>query len=149
LREQAGKLLHTSFHVCAYPGYFDVCRKLIDSVRLKGPGKAALFNSGSEAVENAVKFARAFTKRRGVISFQHGFHGRTLLCLTLDGKHRPLRTGIGPFATDVFHAPIPNPYRPPEGVAPEKLADYALARLEEMFLTDVAPEDVAAIIIEP
>jgi len=149
IREQAGKLLHTSFHVCAYPSYFEVCRTLVDSLTLKGPGKAILFNSGSEAVENAVKFARAFTKRRAVISFQHSFHGRTLLCLTLDGKHKPLRSGIGPFAGDVYHAPLPNPYRPPVGVKPEQLAEYALTRLDEMLLTDVAPEDVAAIIIEP
>src|SRR6476660_4203135 len=78
LREQAGKLIHTSFHVCAYPNYFDVCRKLIATVPIK-KAKAILFISGSEAVENAVKFARAFTKRRSIVSFDFAFHGRTNL----------------------------------------------------------------------
>jgi 4-aminobutyrate aminotransferase / (S)-3-amino-2-methylpropionate transaminase / 5-aminovalerate transaminase len=142
LREQAGKLLHTSFHVCAYPNYFDVCRKLIDTIPGKERKKAILFNSGSEAVENAVKFARAFTKRRAVISFDFAFHGRTLLCLTLDGKQKPLRTGIGPFAPDIHRSSIPYPYR--GGTAEQSLAD-----LERLFLTTVAPEDVAAVIIEP
>ena len=149
LREQAGKLLHTSFHVCAYPNYFEVCRKLIDTLPGSGKKKAILFNSGSEAVENAVKFARAYTKRRAVIAFDYAFHGRTLLCLTLDGKYKPLRQGLGPFAPDVFRARLPYEYRPPQGVNPKDLTEYALQELERLFSTDVAAEDVAAIIIEP
>lgn len=131
LREQAGKLLHTSFHVCAYPGYMEVCRKLVDLVPGKGKKKALLLNSGSEAVENAVKFARAFTKRRAVVSFGNAFHGRTLLCLSLDQKHRPLKTGLGPFAPEVYHA------------------DLDLDRLEEFFVRHCAAEEIAAFIIEP
>ena len=142
LREQAGKLLHTSFHVTAYPGYLDVCKLLIDAMPGTAPKKAILFNSGSEAVENAVKFARGFTKRRAVISFDYAFHGRTLLCLTLDGKYKPLRQGLGPFAPDIFRSSIPYEYR--GGSAEQSLAD-----LERLFLTTVAAEDVAAIIIEP
>lgn len=149
LREQAGKLLHTSFHVCAYPGYMDVCRKLVDAIPGAGPKKALLFNSGSEAIENAVKFARSYTKRRGVISFDNAFHGRTLLCLTLDGKYKPLRQGLGPFPAEVYHARFPYPYRPPVGVPAERLTEYALAELEKTFVGEVAPEDVAAIVIEP
>ena len=142
LREQAGKLLHTSFHVCAYPNYFDVCRKLIETVPGPSKKKAILFNSGSEAVENAVKFARAYTKRRAVLSFDYAFHGRTNLCLTLDGKYKPLRQGIGPFAPDIHRSTIPYEYR---GLTLER----ALEDLDRVFLTTVAPEDVAAIIIEP
>jgi 4-aminobutyrate aminotransferase / (S)-3-amino-2-methylpropionate transaminase / 5-aminovalerate transaminase len=149
LREQAGKLLHTSFHVCAYPGYMDVCRKLVDAVPGKHKKKAILFNSGSEAVENAVKYARAFTKRKAIISFDNAFHGRTLLCLTLDGKYKPLRQGLGPFAPEVYHARFPYPYRPPVGMRSEDLTEYCLGELGKFFLTDVAAEDVAAIIVEP
>ena len=142
LREQAGKLLHTSFHVCAYPGYMDVCRKLIETVPGKSKKKAILFNSGSEAVENAVKFARAHTKRRAIVSFDFAFHGRTKLCLTLDGKFKPLRQGIGPFAPDIHRSTIPYEYR---GLTLER----TLEDLDRLFLTTVAPEDIAAIIIEP
>lgn len=149
LREQAGKLLHTSFHVTAYENYLDVCRELTALIPGPGKKKAILFNSGSEAVENAVKFARAFTKRRAVISFDYAFHGRTLLCLTLDGKNKPLRQGFGPLPGEIYHARFPYSYRAPRGVAKEDLAAYCLEELGKLFLTDVAPEDTAAIIIEP
>jgi 4-aminobutyrate aminotransferase/(S)-3-amino-2-methylpropionate transaminase len=142
LREQAGKLLHTSFHVCAYPGYFDVCKRLVETIPGPGKKKALLLNSGSEAVENAVKFARAFTKRQAVISFDFAFHGRTLLCLTLDGKYKPLRRGLGPFAPEIYRSSIPYEYR--GGSTEQSLAD-----LDRLFMTTVAAEDVAAIIIEP
>lgn len=148
LREQAGKLLHTSFHVAAYENYLRVCEKLIATVPGSGKKKALLFNSGSEAVENAVKFARSFTKRRGVISFEYGFHGRTLLCLTLDGKHKPLRTGLGPFAPEIYHARLPYGYRPPKGVT-GNLSEFCLGELERFFLTDCPAEEIAAVIIEP
>jgi 4-aminobutyrate aminotransferase/(S)-3-amino-2-methylpropionate transaminase len=149
LREQAGKLLHTSFHVAAYPDYLDVCRQLIDSLPGSAPKKAILFNSGSEAVENAVKFARGFTKRKAIISFDFAFHGRTLLCLSLDGKYKPLRQGLGPFAGETYHARLPYAYRPPKGLKETDLTEYCLGELEKFFLTEVAGEDVAAIIIEP
>lgn len=149
VREQAGKLTHTSFHVAAYPGYMEVCRALTDAVPGDHPKKALLLNSGSEAIENAVKFARSYTKRRGVISFDNAFHGRTLLCLSLDGKYKPLRQGLGPFPAEVYHARFPYPYRPPVGVPAEKLTEYAVAELEKLFIGEVAPEDVAAIVIEP
>lgn len=149
LREQAGRLLHTSFHVAAYPQYMEVCKKLIETIPGSAKKKAILFNSGSEAVENAVKFARSFTKRRAVISFEYSFHGRTLLCLTLDGKHKPLRSGLGPFAPEIYHARFPYAFRPPAGITPENLAHWGIGELERQFLTDVPADDVAAIIIEP
>jgi 4-aminobutyrate aminotransferase/(S)-3-amino-2-methylpropionate transaminase len=149
LTEQAGKLLHTSFHVAAYEGYLDVCRELIAIAPWKGPKKAILFNSGSEAIENAVKFARAFTKRKTVIAFDNAFHGRTLLCLALDGKHKPLRQGLGPVPGDVHHSRFPYAYRPPVGVAPADLTAHCLDALEGFFRVTSAPEDCAAIIVEP
>ncbi len=149
LRAQAGKLLHTSFHVAAYENYLDVCRELIAVAPWKGPKKAILFNSGSEAIENAVKFARGFTKRRTVIAFDNAFHGRTLLCLALDGKHKPLRQGLGAMPPDVHHARYPYSYRPPVGVAPAELTAHCLESLENLFRVSAAAEDVAAIVVEP
>jgi 4-aminobutyrate aminotransferase/(S)-3-amino-2-methylpropionate transaminase len=149
LREQAGKLLHTSFHVAAYEGYLDVCRELIAAAPWKGPKKAILFNSGSEAIENAVKFAKAYTKRKAVISFDNAFHGRTLLCLALDGKYKPLRQGLGPVPPEIYHARYPYAYRPPHGLKESDLTEYCLSELEKFFLVDCAAEDVAAIVVEP
>jgi 4-aminobutyrate aminotransferase/(S)-3-amino-2-methylpropionate transaminase len=149
LREQAGKLLHTSLHVAAYENYMQVCRELIDATPGSWSKKAILFNSGSEATENAVKFARAFTKRKAVISFDNAFHGRTLLCLALDGKYKPLRQGFGPGPAEIYHARFPYAYRPPRGVKAEDLTEYCLEELEKFFLIEVAAEDVAAIIVEP
>ena len=149
LREQAGKLLHTSFHVAAYENYLEVCRELIRVTPGPGTKKAILFNSGSEAIENAVKFARAFTKRKAVIAFDNAFHGRTLLCLALDGKYKPLRQGFGPIPAGVHHARFPYAYRAPLGVKAEQLTAHCLEALERFFLIEVAAEDVAAIIVEP
>ncbi len=149
LREQAGKLLHTSFHVAAYGSYMDVCRELIRVAPGAWAKKAILFNSGSEAIENAVKFARAFTKRKAVVAFDNAFHGRTLLCLALDGKYKPLRQGLGPSPAEIYHARFPYAYRAPRGVKPEELTEHCLEALERFFLIEVAAEDVAAIIIEP
>lgn len=149
LREQAGKLLHTSLHVACYPNYIEVCRKLVEAAPGNFKKKAILFNSGSEAIENAVKFARAFTKRKAVISFDNAFHGRTLLCLTLDGKYKPLRQGFGPPPGEIYRSRFPYAYRPPRGVKPEDLTTYCLEELQRLFVTDAAPEDVAAILLEP
>src|SRR3569832_969879 len=144
LREQAGTLLHTSFHVAAYENYLEVCRKLIAATPGPGAKKAILFNSGSEAIENAVKFARAYTKLKAVIAFDNCFHGRTLLCLALAGKHKPLRQGFGPAPAELYHARFPHAYRPPLGVKPEQLTDHCLEALERLFVVETAPEDVAA-----
>jgi len=149
LREQAGRLTHTSLHVAAYEGYMQVCRRLVDLVPGAGPKKAILFNSGSEAVENAVKLARCHTGRQAVVAFDYGFHGRTLLCITLDGRYKPLRQGFGPPPAEIYHSRFPYSYRPPRGVDGRDLTAYCLEELDRLFLTEVAPEDVAAIIVEP
>jgi 4-aminobutyrate aminotransferase/(S)-3-amino-2-methylpropionate transaminase len=104
--------------------------------------KAAFFNAGTEAVENAVKFARAYTKRPAVIAFEGGFHGRTLLSLSLTSKTHPYKAGLGPFAPDVYRVPFAQDYRGPS-------AGEALAALERALVTQVAAENVAAIVIEP
>ena len=109
---------------------------------ISGPVKAAFFNAGTEAVENAVKFARAYTGRPAVIVFEGAFHGRTLLALTMTSKVHPYKAGLGPFAPEVYRVPFPHDYR---GITTED----ALAALERAFTTSVAAENVAAIVVEP
>lgn len=142
VQEQLGRITHAAFQVAAYPPYLDLARRLSALVGGGEAYKAAFFTSGAEAVENAVKIARAHTDRPAVIAFRGGFHGRTLLGTTLTGMSAPYRQNFGPFAPEIFHTPFPNPYHGVNG------AD-ALAALEELFATEVAPERVAAILIEP
>ncbi len=149
LQKQAGKFTHTSFHVASYPDYASVCEKLIQTIPTSHPQKAALFNSGAEAVENAVKLARFFTRRSAVISFGYAFHGRTLLCLTLDGREKVLKSGFGPFAPEIYRAPFPYPYRAPLGITPDELTEYCLEELKRLWRSEISPEQTAALIVEP
>src|SRR5207237_6016278 len=111
VQEQAARFLHTDFTIVPYEIYVDVAERLLELAPFRGPRKAAFFNAGTEAVENAVKFARAHTGRPAVIGFEGAFHGRTLLSLTLTSKTHPYKAGLGPFAPEVYRAPFPNEYR--------------------------------------
>jgi 4-aminobutyrate aminotransferase / (S)-3-amino-2-methylpropionate transaminase / 5-aminovalerate transaminase len=142
VQEQAARFLHTDFTIVPYELYVTVAERLVATVPISGPVKAAFFNAGTEAVENAVKFARAHTKRAAVIAFEGGFHGRTLLSLSLTSKTHPYKAGLGPFAPDVYRVPFAQDYRGPS-------AGEALAALERALVTQVAAESVAAIVIEP
>jgi 4-aminobutyrate aminotransferase / (S)-3-amino-2-methylpropionate transaminase / 5-aminovalerate transaminase len=142
VQEQAARFLHTDFTIVPYEVYVTLAERLLATTPFTGPAKAAFFNAGTEAVENAVKFARAYTKRPAVIAFEGGFHGRTMLSLTLTSKTHPYKAGFGPFAPEIYRVPYPNAYR---GVS----ADDALAALERTFATQVAAETVAAIVFEP
>ena len=142
VQEQAAKFLHTDFTIVPYETYVTLAERLVATAPISGPTKAAFFNAGTEAVENAVKFARAYTKRPAVIGFEGGFHGRTLLSLTLTSKTHPYKEGLGPFAPEVYRLPFAQDYRGPSAAA-------ALAALERAFVTTVAAETVAAIVIEP
>ena len=142
VQEQAAKFLHTDFTIVPYETYVTLAERLVETAPISGPAKAAFFNAGTEAVENAVKFARAYTKRPAVIGFEGGFHGRTLLSLTLTSKTHPYKAGLGPFAPEVYRLPFAQDYRGPS-------AFEALAALERAFVTTVAAENVAAIVIEP
>ena len=142
VREQAELFLHTCFQVAMYPGYVDLCRRLSLRAPIEGAVKGALFTTGVEATENAIKMARSFTNRSAVISFTHSFHGRTLLGMSLTGKASYYKQNFGPFAPEIYHAPAPYPYR---GVSSEQ----ALEGLRELLRTTVDPAQVAAIIIEP
>ena len=142
VQEQAARFLHTDFAVVPYEIYTTVAERLIAAAPFSGPGRAVFFNSGAEAVENAVKIARLATKRPAVIAFEGGFHGRTLLALTMTSKANPYKVGLGPFAPAVYHLPFAQDYRGPS-------ASEALAALERALVTQVAPSEVAAIVIEP
>src|SRR3954451_4644518 len=139
---QLERFAHTDFTIVPYEVYVTLAERLIALAPISGPVKAAFFNAGTEAVENAVKFARAYTGRTGVIGFEGAFHGRTLLSLTLTSKTHPYKAGLGPFAPEVYRVPFPNDYRGPDTAT-------ALAALERTFLTQVAAENVAAIVVEP
>ena len=142
VQEQAGLFLHTCFQVAMYEGYVRLCRRLCERAPIAGEVKAALFSTGAEATENAIKIARGYTGRSAVISFTHSFHGRTLMGMTLTGKASYYKQNFGPFAPEVYHAAAPYGYR---GVSSEQ----ALERLHELLRTTVDPSQVAAIIIEP
>src|SRR5437764_14269361 len=142
ISEQAAKFLHTDFTIVPYEVYVTLAERLVATAPISGQAKAAFFNAGSEAVENAVKFARAYTRRPAVIGFEGAFHGRTLLSLTLTSKTHPYKAGLGPFAPEVYRVPFPYEYR---GVDTAE----ALAALRRAFVTQIAPENVAAIVIEP
>jgi 4-aminobutyrate aminotransferase/(S)-3-amino-2-methylpropionate transaminase len=141
-QEQLERFAHTDFTVVPYEVYVRLAERLIELSPFRGPAKAAFFNAGTEAVENAIKFARSYTKRPAVIAFEGGFHGRTLLSLSLTSKTHPYKAGLGPFAPEVYRVPFAQEYRGPS-------AGEALAALERAFVTQVAPEQVAAIVIEP
>jgi 4-aminobutyrate aminotransferase/(S)-3-amino-2-methylpropionate transaminase len=125
-----------------YEVYVELSERLLAVAPFSGPAKAAFFNSGAEAVENAVKIARLATGRSAVIAFDGAFHGRTLMAVSLTSKVDPYKRGLGPFAPEVYRAPYPNLYRGPD-------AETALAELEAMFATQVAADQVAAIVFEP
>jgi len=141
-QEQLDRFSHTDYTVVPYEVYATLAERLLALAPFTGPAKAAFFNAGTEAVENAVKFARAYTGRPAVIGFDGAFHGRTLLSLTLTSKVHPYKAGLGPFAPEVYRVPFPNAYR---GPSPAE----ALASLRAAFKTAVAPENVAAIVFEP
>jgi 4-aminobutyrate aminotransferase/(S)-3-amino-2-methylpropionate transaminase len=141
-QQQLERFSHTDFTIVPYEAYAALAERLGKLAPISGPVKAAFFNSGTEAVENAVKFARLATKRPAVIAFEGAFHGRTYLALSLTSKARPYKEGLGPFPSDVYRVPFPYEYR---GVS----AGDALEALERTFVVQVAPESVAAIIVEP
>src|SRR5579862_7957982 len=142
IHEQVDRYLHQCFMVGSYEPYVETCRRLAElSPCGGGEQRSLLVNSGAEAVENAVKIARAATGRDGVVVFDQAFHGRTLLTLAMTANVK-YKHGFGPFAPEVYRAPAPYPYR---GV----LAADAIAGLHRLFASDVAPDEIACIVLEP
>jgi 4-aminobutyrate aminotransferase / (S)-3-amino-2-methylpropionate transaminase / 5-aminovalerate transaminase len=141
-QEQLARFGHTDFTIVPYEVYVQLAERMVELAPISGPAKAAFFNAGTEAIENSIKFARSYTKRPAVIVFEGAFHGRTMLAMTMTSKTHPYKAGLGPFAPEVYRVPYPHSYRGPD-------TETALAALERAFLTQVAPENVAAIVMEP
>ena len=142
VQAQLDRVTHTCFQVLAYEPLVELAERLNALAPGPAPKKTFFMTTGAEAVENAIKFARAYTKRSGVIAFGGSFHGRTLLTLSLTGKVAPYKAGFGPFPAEIFHARFPNALF---GVS----VTDAIASIEHIFKNDIEPERVAAIIVEP
>ncbi|HYB50684.1 MAG TPA: 4-aminobutyrate--2-oxoglutarate transaminase [Burkholderiaceae bacterium] len=142
VKAQLDRVTHTCFQVLAYEPLVELAERLNALAPGSAPKKTFFMTTGAEAVENAVKFARAYTKRAGVIAFGGGFHGRTMLTLSLTGKVAPYKAGFGPFPAEIFHA------RFPVTLFGVSVAD-AMASIDHIFKNDIEPERVAAIVVEP
>src|SRR5207248_942821 len=129
VQAQAARFSHTDFSVIPYEPYVELAERLVALTGMRD-GKVALFNAGAEAVENAVKFARAATGRPAILCFEGGFHGRTLLTMSLTSRHKPYKQGFGPFAPEVYRLPYPYPYRSHD---PERAGRDALEAIERAF----------------
>ena len=142
VQEQLERATHTSFQVVHYESYLRLAERLCQVAPIAGAAKAIFFSTGAEAIENAVKIARAATGRPAVISFRGGFHGRTLLALSLTGSVQPYKQDFGPYAAEIYQSPFPYEYRGWN-------AEAALADLNNLLESEVGPKRVAAIVIEP
>jgi len=146
-QEQLERDTHTCFHVTANEPYIELAERMNAIVPGDFEKKTMFANSGAEAVENAVKIARKFTGRDAIVTFDHAFHGRTLLAMTLTAKVMPYKQGMGPFAPEVYRLPFPYPYRWPTG--PENAAREALAYATDEMHKHIGEENIAAVIVEP
>jgi 4-aminobutyrate aminotransferase / (S)-3-amino-2-methylpropionate transaminase / 5-aminovalerate transaminase len=145
--EQSARFTHTCFMVTEYEGFVDVAAALNRLTPGDHDKKTALFTTGAEAVENAVKIARAATGRPAVVVLDHAYHGRTLMTMSMTAKNVPYKSGFGPFAPEVYRAPSPYPYR--WRGDPERCAEEALALFEELVITQIGADRVAAVVAEP
>lgn len=148
LKSQAEKLIHMCAIVGTYEPYVRVAELLNEVSPGEHPKKTVLLNSGAEAVEAAVKIARSYTGRQAVIVFEGAYHGRTNLTLAMTSKYALFKKGFGPFAPEIYRLPFPNPYRAPQGMDVDAFTEHAISQLENAFVAQVAPEAVAAVVIE-
>ncbi len=149
VKEQADRYFHGMFNIVTHEGYVALAEKLCSIVPVQGDKKRAFFaNSGAEANENAVKVAKAFTKRPNIIVFSGAFHGRTMLTMSMTAK-KAYAKGMGPFPDGIYRAKFPYLYRNPEGLPKERELDYYLESIQSVFEEATPPEQVAAIVVEP
>lgn len=148
VQEQAKSFIHPCFHVTPYENYIALAEKINEKIPGTSKKKTMFANSGAEAIENAVKIARKVTGRSKVISFERGFHGRTLMTMSLSTKENPYKAGFGPFVSDMHILSYPYYYRASEGVSSEEVDSQVIYQFEK-FLEEVSPEKVAAIVMEP
>ncbi|KKB33192.1 4-aminobutyrate--2-oxoglutarate transaminase [Bacillus thermotolerans] len=149
LHQQVDQYIHPGFNVMMYEPYIELAEKLAAIAPGDHEKETIFFNSGAEAVENAIKIARKYTKRSGVVSFTRGYHGRTLLTMTMTSKVKPYKYEFGPFAPEVYKAPYPYQYRRPDSVTEEQYEDLIIQQLHDFFVNDAAPESIAAVVMEP
>jgi 4-aminobutyrate aminotransferase/(S)-3-amino-2-methylpropionate transaminase len=148
VKDQAEKMFHTCSAVNMYEPYVVLAEKLAAMVPGDYPKKTVFLNSGAEAVENAVKIARSYSKRPAIVVFENAFHGRTLLTMSMTAKIIPYKSNFGPFAPEIYRLPYPYCYRCPFGLEYGSCNMRCLEYIEESFNTHIAPEDVAALVIE-
>ena len=149
VQEQAARLIHPCALIATYEPYVALCELLNEITPGTFPKKTLLANAGAEAVENAIKAARAYTKRAGVLCFEGGYHGRTLLTLTLTSKYGLFKQGFGPFAPEVYRIGAPDMYRRPAGMTEQAYVEWCCDQLDRAMVAQVDPAALAAIIIEP
>ncbi len=143
VQQQVADFTHTCFMIAPYEGYIEVCEKLNKLTPGNFKKKSALFNSGAEALENAVKIARHYTKRQAIVVFEHGYHGRTNLTMAMTAKNMPYKEGFGPFTPEVYRMPMAYPFRHEGNI------DHALDEVIHKIEKEVGGKNVAAIVIEP
>jgi 4-aminobutyrate aminotransferase/(S)-3-amino-2-methylpropionate transaminase len=149
VQRQADRFIHPCSLVATYEPYIELAELLNELTPGTFPKKTLLANSGAEAVENAVKLARKYTGRPTIICFEGGYHGRTLLTLSLTSKYGLFKSGFGPFASEIVRLPIPNLYRTPAGMTADQYLDFSISQLEHAMVAQVDPAAIAAILIEP
>lgn len=142
VEKQLHAFTHTAYQIVPYESYVSLAERINACAPIEGMAKTAFFTTGAEAVENAVKIARSYTRRPGLITFGGGFHGRTFMTMALTGKVAPYKIGFGPFPGSVYHAVYPNAA---QGISTEE----SLKSLDRIFKADIAPDQVAAIVLEP
>jgi 4-aminobutyrate aminotransferase/(S)-3-amino-2-methylpropionate transaminase len=150
VREQVAEFTHTCFMVTPYESYIAVAEQLNRITPGSGEKRSVLFNSGAEAVENAIKIARSYTRKPAVAAFDHAYHGRTNMTMALTAKSMPYKSGFGPFAPEIYRAPMSYPYR--DGLLDKELAtdgELAAARAISVFDKQVGADNLAAVVIEP
>ena len=149
IKDQADKFTHTCFHIVMYEPYLKLAERLCDLTPGSFPKMALFANSGAEAVENSIKVARHYTKRPAIICFENGFHGRTYMAMTLTSKVKPYKFGFGPFMSDVYRMPCAYCYRCSFGLTYPACGVYCADSLKDFFISHVAGESTAALIVEP
>jgi 4-aminobutyrate aminotransferase/(S)-3-amino-2-methylpropionate transaminase len=149
IKEQAEKLVHSCFHVAMYEPYIALAEKLIEISPGDSDKKAVLLNSGAEAVENAVKIARLASGKSGIVVYEGGFHGRTLLTMSMTSKVKPYKYKFGPYAPEVYRIPYPYCYRCPYGKEYPSCDTFCADQFSNWFIGNAAPENIAALVAEP
>ncbi|TGB02461.1 4-aminobutyrate--2-oxoglutarate transaminase [Halobacillus salinus] len=149
ISEQASRFVHTGFNVMMYESYIELAERIAELAPGEHEKKVAFFNSGAEAVENAVKVARKATGRKGIITFNRGFHGRTLMTMSMTSKVKPYKFEFGPFAPEVYRGPYPYLYRKPDEIDSTTYSKILLSQLDELITTEISADQVAAVVLEP